>query len=375
MKIRWIFVSLLIVGIAATAVWRGKVKKVASSQKPIGSQAVVVVIGNAEQKDVPIWLSGIGTVQASNTVTVRPRVNGSLDTVNFIEGATVKAGDVLAQIDPRPYQSVLAQAVAKEAQDQAQLANARLEAARFTDLLKNDAVSKQQLDQADATVAQLEALVQADQAAIQAAKLDLEFTTVRAPIAGRTGVRLVDAGNLVTANQGAGLVVLTQLQPISAIFTLPQQHLVALGQGKDPDNKGFVVQALNDNGTVLAEGTLELIDNQIDTATGTLRLKATFTNDNLTLWPGQFVSARVLVEIRRNAVVVPTEAVQPGLEGEFCYVVKEDSTVEPRSVKPTFTIEGKTVINEGLKAGERIIVVGQSKLKPGAKVTEGEKQP
>ncbi len=373
MKKRWILLLLIIAGVAAVIFWRGKSAAKADAAKPAnGNQPIAVILGTAEQKDVPVWLTGIGTVQASNTVTVRPRVSGSLDQINFTEGASVKQNDVLAQIDPRPYQSTLAQAEAKKAQDEAQLANARLEAARFKNLAREDAVSQQQLEQADASVLQLSALVQADDAAIKAAQLDLDFTTVRAPISGRTGVRLVDVGNIVTANQGAGLVVVTELQPISVIFTLPQQNLSAVSANMKTGQPRLRVQAMSESNEILDEGELELIDNQIDVSTGTLRLKATFKNEKLTLWPGQFISARVLVETKKDAVIVPREAVQPGIDGEFIYVVKSDQTAEARNVKSGLQTESGIVINEGVKGGERIVVVGQSKLKPGSKIAPQE---
>ncbi|WP_218280140.1 efflux RND transporter periplasmic adaptor subunit [Verrucomicrobium spinosum] len=229
-KTRWFLFLLVLVAAGAAVFWRARASGSGAGAgqagaKPAGPQAVAVLVAQAESRDVPVWLTGIGSVQAFNTVTVRPRVGGSLDQVNFTEGATVRQGEVLAQIDPRPYRSVLAQAQAKKAQDEAQLTNARLELTRVQSLVKNNAVSQQVLDQSLASVAQLTAMVQADQAAVESAQLDLDFTTVRAPIAGRTGVRLVDAGNVVTANQGAGIVVVTQLKPISLVFTLPQQNL------------------------------------------------------------------------------------------------------------------------------------------------------
>jgi multidrug efflux system membrane fusion protein len=317
--IRWFLILVVLVAAGAAAVWRVRASGsgTGTAARPSGPQAAVVLVALAESRDVPVWLSGIGTVQAYNTVTVRPRVGGSLDQVNFTEGATVKEGDVLAQIDPRPYRSVLSQAQAKKAQDEAQLTNAKLELTRVESLVKNNAVSRQVLDQSQASVAQLTAVVQSDQAALEAAQLDLDFTTVRAPIAGRTGVRLVDAGNVVTANQGAGIVVVTQLKPISLVFALPQKDLPFLRRHMQPGAGPLTAQALNDDGSVLDEGRLELIDNQIDINTGTLKLKATFANEKLALWPGQFASARVLVETHKNAVVVPSESIQPGLDGPF----------------------------------------------------------
>ncbi len=368
MKKRWIFLFLLLIGITVAVVWRGRKDTTAAQTKSVEKQAATVAVITVEEQDAPIWLSGIGTVQAFNTVTVRPRTSGALDKVGFTEGSIVKEGDVLAQIDPRPYQSVLAQATAKKSQDEAQLANATLAANRFQTLSETDAVSRQELDQANATVAQLTALVQADEASVQGARLDLDLTTIRAPISGRTGMRMIDAGNLVTANQAAGLVALTQVQPITVIFTLPQQNLAALAPHVRPGAPPLKVQVLGDDEAVLDEGLLELIDNEIDTSTGTLRLKAIFKNADLSLWPGQFVSARVLVETRKNAIAVPTEAVQPGLDGQFCYMVKSDLTVELRPLETGPVIEGRTLIEQGLKAGEQIVVTGQGKLKPGARI-------
>lgn len=369
MKKRWIVILLLLAGISVTVVMRKKSAAAkAEASKPAGPQSVAVIVGEVRRVDVPIWLTGIGAVQAANTVTVRPRVGGALNKVNFTEGALVKEGEIIAEIDPRPYEAALAQAEAKKLQDEASLANARLEETRFSDLLKNDAVSKQQADQSSSSVSQLEALSKADEAAIQAARLDLEFTKVRAPISGRTGVRLVDAGNLVTANQATGLVVITEIQPISVIFTLPQQNLAALSTATKPGAPKLKVEALGEDNKILAEGELELIDNQIDTNTGTLKLKARFANENLTLWPGQFVSARVLVDTRRDSMVVAPEAVQPGLDGTFCYVMKDDQTVEARPVKAGLRVDDGTVIEEGLKAGEKVVVTGHTKLRPGSKV-------
>ncbi len=372
MKKRWIVLLLTIVGIAAVVVWRGR-QKAETTPRSAENSATPVVLADVRESDVPIWLSGIGTVQASNTVTVRPRTGGALDKVTFTEGAMVKEGDVLAQIDPRPYQSALSQAKAKQTQDEALLANAVLASNRFEALVKTDAVSQQEVDQAGAAVAELTAMINADKAAVEAAQLNLDLTVIRAPIGGRTGMRLIDAGNLVTADQAGGLVVITQLQPVSVVFSLPQQNLAELAPQVRPGSAPLKVEAIADDGKVLGDGLLELIDNQIDPASGTLRLKATFRNDDLTLWPGQFVSARVLVKTREKVVTVPTEAVMPGLDGQFCYVVKPDQTVEPRSIRTGAVIDGRTLIEEGLKAGEFVVVTGQGKLKPGARVVTQKK--
>ncbi len=376
MKPRWILLLILVVGVGATLYWRQQrpAGRSAAPNAGGGARGIPVVTADVVVRDVPLWLSGLGTVQASNTVTVRPRVGGSLDQVNFTEGQEVKAGDVLAQIDPRPYRAALEQVRSRLVQNEAALANAKRELERIRTLFASDAESRRILERQEASVAQLSAQLKADQAAIEVAQLDLDFTTVRAPIAGRTGVRLVDAGNLVTASQGSGLVVITQVQPVSVLFTLPQHHLPALRRRLQADSTPPAVQAQDDAGAVLARGQLELIDNQIDTATGTVRLKARFANDDLALWPGQFVTALLLVETRQGAAVVPAEVVQAGLDGPFAYVVKADQTVEARAIKPGPTVEGFTVIESGLKAGERVVRDGQSKLQPGARVVPEERR-
>ncbi|MDF3059600.1 MAG: transporter [Rariglobus sp.] len=340
--------------------------KPASAGKP---RSIAVAIATVETRDVPVWLSGLGTVQANNTVTIRPRVSGELQSIHFTEGQEVKAGDILAHIDPRPYRAALDQALAQKAQDDARLANDRREFERIRELVETKTESRQLLDQRAATLAESTALVQASQAAVDTAQLQFDFTTVRAPIDGHTGVRLVDAGNIVTASQNNGLVVLTQTKPSAVIFTVPQQNFRDLRRSITRSaGEPLTVEALSDNGEVLARGKLELIDNQIDTATGTLRLKALFPNEDQSLWPGQFVNARVLVATLEQALTVPAEAVQPGLDGPFAYVVKPDSTVEPRPLKLGPTVSGVTVITAGLQPGDQVVREGQNKLQPGAHV-------
>jgi multidrug efflux system membrane fusion protein len=368
MKPRVILFLALVAGIGGALAWRLKPAARPAPGPGAGARDVPVVSTDVIERDTPIWLSGLGTVQASHTVTVRPRVSGSLDRVLFTEGQMVQAGEVLAEIDPRPYRAVLEQARAKKAQTEAQLANARRDLERIRTLVATDAETRRIFDQQEANVAQFAAVAQADQAALEAAQLDLDFATVRAPIAGRTGVRLVDAGNLVTTNQGAGLVVITQLQPVSVVFNLPQQHLSALRRRLQADPTPPTVQAISDTGETLGTGQLELIDNQIDSSTGTLRLKATFPNRELALWPGQFVTALILVETRTQATVVPAEVPQAGLEGPFAYVVQPDQTVVARPIKPGPTVAGFTVIESGLKPGERVVRDGQSKLQPGSRI-------
>lgn len=373
MKTRFWWVVVALVAVGGYLAWRQvHGRQAAVAGVPPGasprSKAVTVAAATAVERDVPIWLVGLGTVQAHNAVTIRPRVSGALDQVNFTEGQMVAAGDVLARIDPRPYESALAQARARKAQNDALLANARRELTRIRSLVESEAEGRQLLDQQETAVAQLAAQVQGDEAAIAAAQLDLDFTWVRAPFAGRTGVRMIDAGNLVTANQGAGIVVVAQLQPISVVFSLPQHHLPAVQRRVTSDASPSIVQALGEHGAVIGEGRLELVDNAVDTATGTVRLKATFENKDLALWPGQFLSARLLVERRTKAVTVPAEVVQAGLNGTFAYVIRADQSVEVRPVRTGPLVEGQTVIEEGLRAGEQVVRDGQSKLQPGAKV-------
>ncbi|MFA6959647.1 MAG: efflux RND transporter periplasmic adaptor subunit [Opitutaceae bacterium] len=367
MNQRPVFIFALVVAIGGLIAWA--TLRSSKTVAPAQAKSVRVELAVVAAREVPLWLTGIGNVQANNTVTVRPRVGGQLESINFTEGQFVKAGDTLAQIDPRPYRAALAQAVAQKAQDDARLANDHREYDRIRALVETNTESRQLLDQRAATLAQSAALVQASQAAVDTAQLNLDFTTVRAPIAGHTGVRLVDAGNLVTASQNNGIVVITQTMPISVLFTLPQQNFLDLRRGIIASGSTpLPVEALDDTGRILARGHLELIDNQIDTGTGTLRLKATFPNDDQTLWPGQFVSARVLVQTLPQALTIPVEAVQPGLNGPFVYVVKPDSTVEPHTLQLGPTVGNLTVVTAGLSVGDQVVREGQNKLKPGALV-------
>ena len=334
------------------------------NRAPLG---IPVTVGLAEQQDVPIYLSGIGTVQAFNTVTIKARVDGQLINVAFTEGQDVKAGDVLAQIDPRPFQAQLAGAKAQKARDEAQLANAKRDLDRFSNLLKRAFASQQQVDSQHALVDQLTAAIQGDQAAIDNAEVQLGYTTITSPINGRTGIRLIDQGNIVHATDTTGIVVLTQLHPISVIFTLPEDDLPAVSeaQAKGP----VAVAALNrDDKSVLDQGTLALVDNQIDQATGTMRLKATFPNPNDRLWPGQFVNIRLLLRTDHNVLTVPSGAVQRGPSGLYVYRVKRDDTVELQPIEVGPNGDHVTVVTAGLQAGDRVVTNGQYRLQPGAHV-------
>ena len=335
-----------------------------------GNFPVPVITGHARLKDVPIYLDGLGTVSAFNTVTVHTRVDGQLMNVAFREGQDVKAGDLLAQIDPAPYRAALDQTVAKKAQDAAQLANARVDLERYAGLLKTDSVNQQTYDTQKALVDQLAATLQADDAAMASAQVNLDYTDIHAPIDGRTGIRQVDQGNLVHASDAGGLVVLTQLKPISIVFTLPETALPKLQAHQGKTN--FTVLAVaRDNTNVLAAGQLAVIDNQIDPTTGTLKLKATFANEDLRLWPGQFVNTRLRLATRADSVVVPASVVQRGPDGTFVFVVTGDATnqtVLMRTVTVAQIDSGEALIADGLKAGETVVVDGQYKLQDGSKV-------
>src|SRR6476660_3825426 len=332
---------------------------------------VPVLAATVTRADVPVYLDAVGTIKALNTVTVRPQVDGRLLSVNFKEGEDIKKGDVLARIDPVIYQAQLDQAVAKQAQDEAQLANSKIDLDRYEKLAATNAINKQQADTQRALVAQNTALVQADQAAIDNAQAMLGYTTITAPIDGRTGIRMVDEGNYVrSADTNSSIVVITQLQPISVLFNLPQQDLsqVNTAFGKGP----LKVEAQrSDNDDVIDRGALRVVDNQVDQTTGTVKLKAEFHNANLQLWPGQFVNIRLLVDTLKQVVVIPTGAVQRGPTGTFVYVVKDDGSVAMRPIAVQKQDEIQTVVKSGLEADERVVTTGFVRLTEGSKVAVG----
>ncbi|CAH2600005.1 multidrug efflux pump membrane fusion protein MdtA [Rhodovastum atsumiense] len=345
------------------------------SGRPMGGPAdiIPVLVAPAGRQDVPIYLEGLGTVQASATVTVRAMVDGPLLEVRFREGQDVRAGDVLARIDPRTYQAALDQAIAKKKQDEAQLANARLDAARYAKLASTNFISAQQADTARAQVAQLEAQVQSDQAQIDSARTQLSYTTITAPIEGRVGFRQVDAGNIVRAGDQTGLAVITTLRPILVQFTLPQQALaqVAAAMAEGPAEVLAVPQDTAPVPTrpVLDRGVLTVLDNQVDAATGTIRLRARFPNERLALWPGAFVTARLKVETLRDTTVVPPVAVQRGPQGPYVYVANANDTASRRLVKVGHEDMLLAVVTEGLAPGEQVVVDGASRLTDGAKIS------
>jgi len=328
---------------------------------------VPVISGQVVARDVPLNLTGIGTIQAYNTVTIHARVDGELMNVAFHEGSDVKKGDVLAQIDPRPFQAALDNALATLAKDQATLNNAKRDLARYQDTAGKGYSSHQQLDTQAMTVEGTAAQIQADQALIENARVQLGYTTIASPLDGVTGIRLIDQGNIVHANDATGLVVVTQLQPISAIFTLPQTELPQVTAARA---KGTLrVVALDGDGvTELDQGTLALVDNQIDPTTGTIKLKASFPNDRRTLWPGQFVNVRLQIGAVHDGLTVASRVIQRGPKGFFAFVIKADNTVEMRPVETGQDDHGQILVTKGLNAGERVVVDGQLRLQPGTLV-------
>jgi membrane fusion protein, multidrug efflux system len=363
-RIVWVFVPLAIAAIAAAKFFGGDFGHL---MPPVPTPAVPVSIATAERQDVPVYLTGIGTVQALNTVTMRTQVSGQLTKVLFTEGQKVKQGDLLAVVDPRPFQATLDQAVARIKQDQANLENAKVILARDASLAKEDFASQQALDNQQSVVAQLEAQIAQDQASRDAAAVQLSYTQITSPLDGTTGVRLVDQGNIVHPTDTNGIVVVTQTQPISVLSTLPEDDLEAV---REAQKVGPVpVTAFTRDGAVnLGSGTLSLINNEIEQASGNLLLKSTFPNADEKLWPGQFVEVRLQRRVAKNAVTVPSSALQRGQQGFFVYVVNADDTVDTRNVKTGDIASGVAIIESGISVGDRVVTSGSYQLEPGVRV-------
>jgi membrane fusion protein, multidrug efflux system len=359
------FAIVVVVAVIGVAAWQWRHSTPSRAQS--GPAAIPVIAGSAVAKDIPVYVQAIGTVQAFNTVNVRTRVDGQVTEVAFREGQEVRQGDPLFQIDKRPFEAALSQAQATKAKDEAQLHGATLDLERYGQLLPKGFQTRQSYDQQTATVGQLQAAVKADQALIDSAQLNLDYALIRAPISGRTGQRNIDTGNFVQAGQGTNLVTITQLKPIFVSLTVPQESLddIRQNQAKSP----LAVQAYSgDDKTLLSQGSLTLIDNQVDVATGTVHLKATFDNSDERLWPGEFVSAHLIVSTRTNAITVPSQAVLQGANGAYVYVIKPDDTAERRSVDVALTQRGVAVLDKGVSVGERVVVEGQHRLTDGAKL-------
>jgi multidrug efflux system membrane fusion protein len=354
--------------VATAAFWRLNMEAGvprAAAQTP--GQAIPVTAGTVAVEDVPVFLHGIGTVQAYNTVAIKSRVDGQIVKINFKEGEEVKIGDPLFQIDPRPYQAALETAQAAKEKDEAQLAGAQLDLDRYQKLLGPGWQTKQSYDQQKATVEQFQAAIKGDAAQIQNAKLNLGYADIRSPIDGRLGAKLVDVGNLVHANDNTPLVMIAELKPIFVSFTLPQETLDDIQENNK--QAPLVVRASSGDGKKeLAQGKLTLIDNMIDQATGTIHLKARFDNDDERLWPGEFVNLRLILSTHKGVATVPQQTVQVGPNGYYAYVIKPDNTVERRAVEVASMQDGLAVISKGLTPGEKVVVDGQYRLTEGARV-------
>ena len=359
---------VVVIGVAALVLTHGRARETTSIAPPV-PPAVPVVAGAVTSGDVPIYLRGIGTVIAYNTVVVRSQIQGQITKITFTEGQTVKAGDMLAEIDPRPYQAQLDQLTANRERDQAQLTNSQANLGRYTQLLAKGDATAQLADTQKAQVIQLQSAVKSDEALIEAAKVQLEYTKLTSPIAGVTGVRQVDIGNIIHPTDPNGLVVVTQIQPISVIFTLPETDLPEIQQqmAKGP----LTVLAYSHADKIkLDEGKLTLVNNQILQTTGTIQLKAEFPNTAHTLWPGELINARLLLETRHNALGIASSAVQQGPNGAYVYVIGPDRTVQMRPVTVAQISEGQALIDSGLQANEDVVLEGQYRLQSGSVVQE-----
>jgi len=369
---RNITILIIVVAVCALLLFgytrsRGKAPAASAPQHGGPQQAVPVAIASVTQQDMPVYLDGLGSVQAFNTVTLKTRIDGEVTRVAFREGQDVKKGDLLIVIDPRPYQVALEQAQATMYRDQSQLTIAKRNVERYSELFKEGVVSQQDLDTQQSSEGNLEGMVRADQAAIDNAKLNLAYTHITAPFDGRVGLRLVDPGNMVHAADANGMLVLTQMHPIAVIFTIPEDNLPSVL--KRIKNGSMTVDVYSrDNRNHLSTGSLLTVNNQIDQTTGTVRLKAVFDNKDSMLWPNQFVNARLLLDVKKNATVVPSAAVQRGAEGTYTFVVKSDNTVEVRNVKIGVTEGNLIAINQGLNPGEKVVTDGQDKLQAGSRV-------
>lgn len=333
----------------------------------MGAQAVSVAVAKAEVRDMPVFLNGLGSVDAFNTVTVKSRVDGQIVRIAFREGQEVKKGDLLVEIDPRPYQVALSQAEANLFKDQSALKDVKLNMARFAGLVKDGVIPQAQYDTQVSLAGQLEGTVRADQAQIDNVKLNLMYTRITAPINGRVGLRQVDVGNMVHASDPTGMLVITQLQPIAVLFTLPEDQLPAVSKRMHAGELPAEAYGRDDQ-TKLATGKLLTIDNQIDTTTGTGKLKAVFDNRDNVLWPNQFVNIHLLLEVRKDNTVVPAAAIQRGPQGTYVFTVKPDKTVEMRPVTVAFNGGNLSAISKGLSPGESVVTDGQDRLQNGSQV-------
>jgi multidrug efflux system membrane fusion protein len=367
--VRAVLLLAVLAGGGAFAFTHGHGSKTSASQ-PSAPPPVPIVAGTVDRHDVPIYLTGVGTVVAYNTDVVRSQIQGQIVSINFTEGQTVHAGDLLAQIDPRPYQAQLDQFTANRDRDQAQLTNAQANLNRYAPLAQKGWATPQLLDTQKAQVAQLEAAVKSDEALIEAANVQLSYTRLTSPIDGVTGIRQIDLGNIIHPTDPNGLVVVTQVEPISLIFTLPETVLPQIQQQQQKTKAPLAVLAYSQDNTIkLDEGILGLVSNEILQTTGSIQLKATFPNKAHRLWPGELVNARLLLDTRHDGLTVPASVVQQGPKGAYAYVVNPGGSVAIRPIKVTQISDGQALIDSGLQANEQVVVDGQYKLQPGTQVT------
>jgi multidrug efflux system membrane fusion protein len=368
---RWLIAAILaVVAVCGYLGWRayeGAAANAAKAQSAAQPAPIPVTVAAVRKADFPVYLNGLGVVEPYDTVTVSSRVDGEITKIDFRQGQMVKAGDILAQIDPRPYQAALDQAVAKKAQDEATLKNAQHDLQRYTTLEKEDSASRQQLDTQQATVDQLTAQIKGDQAAIDNAQTQLTYTTIRSPLAGKTSFRLIDPGNIVHASASTGIVTIVKLQPISVVFTAPEGEVPAINKALAAGT--VPVDALSSDGlTLLSHGHLALVNNAVDQASGDIRMKSTFANTDNILWPGLSVSTRLLLDTLKDVIVVPVDAVQRGPNGLYAWVVGKDDKVKMRDIKVAQEGEKMSVVTQGLSPDESVVIEGQSRLKQGALV-------
>ena len=367
---RWILLILAVGGLGYFGWQRfhgeGHETAANNAQKAAPRNPVRVTVAPVEKTDFPVYLTSLGTVQAFNTVVVRSRVDGQIDKIAFTEGQLVNQGDLLAEIDPRPYQAALDQAKAKKEQDEANLANTNLDLQRFLKL--GEFATRQQIDTQRSNVSQLTAQIAADAAAISNAATQLDYTAIKAPISGVVGLRQVDVGNIINAATQTGIVTIAQIEPIAVIFTAPEEQLPYINEGQAAQPLKTIA-ITTDGKKPLAEGTLAVVNNQVDSTSGTVRLKAVFANKDHALWPGQSVSTRLLVKTLKDATVVPDDAIQHGTEGLYVYTVNGDNKAELRKVKVSQSIDGRSVIERGVSPGQQVITSGQFKVQPGTLVS------
>jgi multidrug efflux system membrane fusion protein len=375
-RARWAIASAAALVVAAAGLWALSHGAASAADGKDGRRKaddapVLVVTAPVRTQDMPILRTGLGTVAATYSVTVKARVDGQLDAVGFTEGQDVRKGQVIARIDPRTYQAALMQAQAQRAKDEATLANARVDLQRYTTLAAQDAATQQQLDTQKALVKQLEATVKSDEAQVNSAQVQLGYTTIAAPISGRAGARLVDPGNIVHATDANGLVVINQIDPITVTFTLPEDAVQATNRAMAASHRPLVVQAWSRDGSeLLGTGTLTLVNNQIDTTSGTVQMKGSFPNPRHSLWPGQFVNVKLVLGTREKATTIPAAAVQRSEEGVFAYVVDPGGEARAQTIGLVQIQDGTAIVSQGLQPGQRVVVDGQYKLKPGSRTVE-----